>query len=353
MSSRSRSKGRAGNIRLDSGKFEQARLRVGLSPKELFLKAKIAEKTGYCAARGEKIRVATARQLAETLGIDDLTDLMASEEVVLENDFGLPAEWEAVNSETDWISSSNGLQYRVYRLSHRKLPNETARGKLFDLDNVAFERAGQFRDALVIRHAQVCRALNPSGYFLVNQAVVESGDKRFLWVVDTWPAGESLSLLQQQDRIATQRIPSIMLHVACALHELHQHNIVLRDLRPETIFYDIETDRLSIVDCELAKLLDGSPTVVLGELVESPYRAPECIGHKIDQTVDLYSWTQLLLYLWTGREPSMEAEPEALATIGLPPTLLPLAQSCLSTDFRNRPESFTVLMPKIKKWVKR
>ena len=44
---------KAGLIRLDSAKFEEASLRVGLSLLELFKKADIGQKAGYKIARGD------------------------------------------------------------------------------------------------------------------------------------------------------------------------------------------------------------------------------------------------------------------------------------------------------------
>jgi len=338
-----------GSLQLDPAKLQHARLRAGLTSKQLFGRADISDRTGYSAARGEGISMSTAQSLAQALGIADVNELLADAGAVfLPQGSGPPPEWEPTRSLTSWISSANGLQYRVYRLEHKKLSGELARAKKFDLDNVACDAAGEMRDVLLTRHPQVCRKLVPSGYFPVNQSVSESGDDRYLWVIDSWPSGKSLSELQESEVIASPAVPAIMVSLAEALSQLHASDIVLRDLHPDTIYYDLETGQLTIVDLELAKLLDGSPTVVHGELTHNPFRAPECVGHKIDHTADIYSWAQMLSYLVTGRMP---ATSETLSdAINLPPKLLALWQTCLADSYRDRPQSFEKLIPTVKRW---
>ena len=339
--------GRGGYLRLDSVKLERARLRVGFSAKALFRKANITEKTGYKAARGDRILTETAVQLSKALGITDVTELLCDHGAVsLEQGSGLPTEWEPLHSLTPWISSANGLQYRVYQLKHRKLPGELARAKQFDLDNMACDQAGTMRDVLLTRHAQVCRKLLTNCYFPVNQSVSESGNSRFLWVIDSWPSGESLSALMESKPIPLAVIPALLVSLAEALTQLHAEDIVLRDLHPDTIYYELQTGQLTILDLELAKLLDGSPTVVHGELTENPFRAPECVGHIIDHTADIFSWGQMLGWLVTGKTPNDDPPSD----IGLPPKLLTLWRACLADSYRERPQSFAKLTAAVKRW---
>ena len=342
--------GRGGYLRLDPAQFEQARLRAGLSAKELFLAANVSEKTGYSAAKGNKIRTATARVLAKTLGISDLNELLfdgqhVESDVGTEaNSTGLPAAWEIDESISPWITATNGLQYRVYRLKHQHLPEEMARGKCFDLDNMACEQAGESRDFLLVRHAQICRALASSSFFPTNQSV--DIQEKLCWVIDSWPCGESLSALRKTNSIPASAVPPIMTALATALGELHACQIVLRDLHPDIVFYELQTGQLTILDLELAKLLDGSPTVVHGELTENPFRAPECVGHIIDHTADIFSWGQMLGWLVTGKTPN-DGPP---SDIGLPPKLLTLWRACLADSYRERPQSFTELTAAVKRW---
>jgi serine/threonine protein kinase len=209
---------------------------------------------------------------------------------------------------------------------------------------MACAQAGELRDVLLVRHAQVCRALTGSSFFPANQSVDIT--EKFCWVIDSWPSGETLTTLMATLSISPTVIPAIMLSLATALSELHAEDIVLRDLHPDTIYYDLETGRLSVVDFELAKLLDGSPTVVHGELQLNPFRAPECVGHKIDHTADIFSWGQLLGWLVTGKTPG-EVLP---SDIRLPPKLLALWRACLADSFRERPPSFAKLIPAVKRW---
>jgi len=345
------SKQKSGLVRFDVEKFEQARLRAGFSSKQLFRHARIAEKTGYGAARGEECRVATAMQLVKALGVEQLNELLANGEqtdtpVETKATAGLPAAWEIVDSISPWITAANGLQYRVYRLQHRHLPDELARGKCFDLDNMAYEQAGELRDVLLVRHAQVCRVLASSSFFPTNQSVDIS--KKLCWVIDSWPRGESLTTHMTAGVIPESTIPAIMISLATALRELHVHEMVLRDLHPDIIYYEIDSGQLTIVDLELAKLLDGSPTVVHGQLKENSFRAPECVGHKFDHTADVFSWGQILRFLVSGHTPTSGKSPTE--DIALPPQLFALWQSCLADSYRERPQSFADLILAVKRW---
>lgn len=344
----------SGHVRFDVEKFKRARLARGMSPTELFAKANVTGKTGYNAANGKKVRVGTAAVLARAMGFEDLNDLLQGQETsfdALPHDaLGLPNEWIRSRPVSPSMTASNGLQFRVYELQHSTLPDELARGKCFDLGNVASRKEAELRENLLVRHPRVCRVLAPTNYFPINQSVAHTASGSHLWVIDTWPKGTSLSQLATPSGIAIDKLPKIMRHVARALAILHAQGIVLRDLKPDSVYYDLATDRLTVVDCELAKLHDGSPTVVDGELLENPFRAPECIGHKIDATADLYSWAQLLTFAATGQVPPATGDASIISVLNMPKQLKTLAESCLQDSYRLRPESIERLIPNLDAW---
>ena len=54
-----------------------------------------------------------------------------------------------------------------------------------------------------------------------------------------------------------------------------------------------------LTDFELAKLLDGNPTVA-GRWPDDEYRAPEIGEEGIDERADLYSWGRILVRAIAG-----------------------------------------------------
>ena len=336
---------RPGNVRFRAESLQLAMNEGTVSRKELARRSGISEKTLSRIFQGAHCQAETARRISEALGTDPkkLLELGPSNASSMDTNDRWPADWDELEKVTGWTTASNGLQYRTYKLKHKRFANEFARGKRYDLDNVQHDLVDEFQQHLLTRHAEVCRRLARSHFFPVNQENHRLGD-HFV-VIDSWPDGTSLTNLQEQARAKVAAIAGIL---SDAIAELHRHDIVLRDLHPDRIFFDPETNSLTIVDLELSKLMDGTPTVAPHELVPNPYRAPECkLGHKFDNTVDFYSWAKLLLFVATG---SPEASLGELKKLGLPRKLDTFVANCLSDSYRKRPTSFASYSRALKSW---
>jgi|GEM_PF-5699598 len=307
--------------------------------RELSVQCGCSEKTVYRAARGEEVLIKTARKIVKALRGYDMTELLL-DDLPARNGApdvasGPPPEWKIVETVSPWLTLSNQIQYRVFRLQHRSIPNEFARAKCYDLDNVSFETHEAATSHLLTRHAQICRTLAPSDYFPINQSVSTNEDEKHAWVIDTWPPGTCLS--KQQTSIDKGSVVSVAKHLATALSEAHRHEIIVRDLHPDSVYFDAAIQRLTILDLELAKLSDGSPTVANGELIENRYRAPECAGPKFDHTVDIYSWARVVCFLLTG-------DPNEFPTTSVPAAILGMLQAAQSKSYRKRPGSFNDIL---------
>jgi serine/threonine protein kinase len=103
-----------------------------------------------------------------------------------------------------------------------------------------------------------------------------------------------MSLVQCVD-VATQ--------LASALAELHQRNLVHRDVRPSNVRLTPE-GQVKLVDFGLARWVPGldEPGKPLGTL---PYMAPEQVHHadKVDIRADLYGLGGTLYWCLTGQPP--------------------------------------------------
>jgi serine/threonine-protein kinase len=124
------------------------------------------------------------------------------------------------------------------------------------------------------------------------------------WVVDEWVDGETVAERLDEGELAPGETARILTELAPALHCLYEYGIVRRDLSPDDILLREGDNAVVLTDLELAKVLEGRPTVAPADWWErdNPLRAPE-IGSPddTDARVDLYSWGRLFLRLLGGR----------------------------------------------------
>jgi serine/threonine protein kinase len=132
---------------------------------------------------------------------------------------------------------------------------------------------------------------------------------------------------------------------------LHSHNVVLRELNPGCILIASETAQPVITDLEMAKLLDGAPTVRNGSWPMSPFRAPEVDSGQATPAADLFSWAAVLLNVATGREPRVTSIKEAIAEAELPDAVTDVVKKCLSSAPSRRLQDCESVRKAISKWI--
>lgn len=141
------------------------------------------------------------------------------------------------------------------------------------------------------------------------------------------PYGNGYGLVMEDDggislqQYAQQRPPDLttILHIALQLagilHELHQHRVIHKDLKPANILIHPGTQHIKLIDFSVASLLPKeiqeiqSPSTLEGTLA---YMAPEQTGRMnrgIDYRADFYALGVTLYQLLTGQLPFTSDDP--------------------------------------------
>lgn len=100
--------------------------------------------------------------------------------------------------------------------------------------------------------------------------------------------------------------------VLSALHILHSHGIIHRDVKPENVMVNEINGRVALIDLNASRILSGAKrdTVIMGTVGFLP---PEQLGlTESDERTDIYSVGVLLNVMMTGKLPT-EKGPEGKA----------------------------------------
>ena len=257
-------------------------------------------------------------------------------------------EWSVEQALTGWITASNQLQFQVCRLQHQHL-RRCARGKRYELRAMSTEEQQRCR-ALFIRHAEVCGVIGSHPHVIRNITTCESPQKEAWWVIDEWIDGVSLAETLRETRLTRSSAFMLAKQIAEGLHALHQADIVRRELSPQSILLGREGSHAVLTEFELAKLLDGSPTVSRDEWPTDPYRAPEASSNDVDLRADIYSWGRLVLHLLLGTLPLEGQELAAMRKAHLSFDAEKLLLKCVSVSRRSRPKGFADVIEALGSW---
>ena len=122
--------------------------------------------------------------------------------------------------------------------------------------------------------------------------------------------GESLAVKLKSGPLPVKDATSIVLQIAEALEEAHEHGVVHRDLKPGNVMITVK-GQAKVLDFGLAKVLtsrDDAATLSLTEtrgILGTPlYMSPEqALGKAVDARTDLWSLGVVYYELLTGRPP--------------------------------------------------
>jgi serine/threonine protein kinase len=195
------------------------------------------------------------------------------------------------------------------------------------------------------------------------------------YLVLEYLAGESLrALLERCGRLPLARATDIVVQACRGVGAAHKAGIVHRDLNPQNIFVcrrDEGTDLVKVLDFGIAKLESSRSTETrTGTILGTPaYLAPEqARGEKnVDQRADVYGLGAVLYEMLAGEKPhpgeshnatlhhicTQPALPLDSERLGLPPALVDVVMSTLSSDPSGRPGSTDELAHKLVLWAKR
>ena len=288
----------------------------------------------------------TGLQIA--FNLDSIDELLPKEDLPKTSELGRVHEWLLEDSLSDWITASNHLQFRIWKLKHEHL-SKFARGKCYELQGMASAERERCRASL-LRHAEVCTRIGRHPNIINNLTTCEAPSVDRWWVIDEWVDGMTLADWMQDCPRSLPSSKNILLQIAEALNTFHSHEIIRRELSPKQVLVQLESGGVVLTEFELAKLLDGSPTVSKSEWSVDPYRAPEATTDDIGRQADLYSWGRIAIQLLLGELPEKGLEPKRIKTSELPTQMQKLLLSCVSVSWRLRPSGFGEVLKVMNSW---
>ena len=289
---------------------------------------------------GHKIRVA--------LKVENIEDLLKKRDEKQESKARIH-EWILEQALTKKrVTASNQLQFRIWKLKHEHL-SKFARGKCYDLEGMATAERERCRDSL-LRHAEVCTLLGTHAHIINNLTTCEAPSRDRWWVIDEWVEGSALSELFDTSDFPMPEMQKVIRQIAEGLNAFHSHEIVRRELSPQTILIRQGNGDVVLTEFELAKLLDGSPTVSNSDWPVDPYRAPEATTDEIGRQADIYSWGRIATELLVGELPEKGAEHKQVVAAKLPKKVEAMLLKCVAVNWRSRPKSFDAILKVLDSW---
>jgi len=202
----------------------------------------------------------------------------------------------------------SGSRTAVYRAVQPNLQHPVVL-KVLRRDYPTFNELVQFRNQYTI-----AKNLNLPG--IVQPLALEAVGGGYALVMEDW-GGVALGQYMRQ-ALDIADVLTIALQLADILHNLGQHRVVHKDLKPANILIHPETQQVKLIDFSIASLLPRetqeiqNPNGLEGTLA---YLSPEQTGRMnrgIDYRSDFYSLGVTLFELLTGQLPFQSADPMEL-----------------------------------------
>lgn len=344
--------------RADPIKLKRLRVQYGLNLEQFCGKSGLDKATARKLSRGIPVTLTTLSIAAKVFGITDHLELLHPDELVA---LGVdPAvtvsgetvqEWLVEAHLTAWEKTANGLQYHLARLRHRFLPSRLARGKCYELRHLAVAERQRLEGQLR-RHAEVCERVgrHPNVAENITATFVENGG--LWWVLDRFEEGTTLAERLVEGPLEGTSLKTVMTGIAVGLDALHREKIIRRELSPRFVLLRKKDLTPVLTDFELAKLLDGVPTVSpAGGWPDDPYLAVEVVSRgTVDGRADLYSWGRVFVHCLLGRLPEPGADADAVRNSTLPAAVRAVSIACLALAKSDRPASVADVLKALKKW---
>ncbi|MGG6295570.1 ATP-binding protein [Leptolyngbya sp. AN02str] len=179
--------------------------------------------------------------------------------------------------------------------------------KVLQREYPSFGELVQFRNQYTIaKHLSIPGIIQPLG--------LEPLGKGYALVMEDW-GGIDLGHYLQRHSPTLEEVLAIAIQLADILHDLAQHRVVHKDIKPSNILIHPETKQVKLIDFSLASLLPKetqeiqSPNTLEGTL---SYLAPEQTGRMnrgVDYRADFYALGVTLYQLFTGVLPFTTDDP--------------------------------------------
>ena len=212
-----------------------------------------------------------------------------------------------------------------------------------------------------LREARTAASLSHPNVVQIH-AVEEHGDLVFF--VMTFVDGETLGARVRRDGpMRATDLMRVTQEVAWALTQAHARGVIHRDVKPENVLIDRESDRAMVTDFGIARVIEAGDTPPSGPIRGTPqYMSPEqASGGPVDLRSDLYSLGATAFFAATGRPPFeatsvtghlVKLANERAPKLGplaprLPTRFANLVDRCLARDPEARPLSADELASEI------
>ena len=166
------------------------------------------------------------------------------------------------------------------------------------------------------REYGITNSLNLTGVVKVYD-IIETGDHRWLIVVEDFEA-QSLKQIIQNQQLTLDEFLFVAIKVTQILGEVHQRNVIHKDINPSNIVWNQKTNVIKIIDFGISTKLSRetttfrNPNQLEGTLA---YISPEQTGRmnrEIDYRSDFYSLGVTFYELLVGQLPFETTEPVEL-----------------------------------------
>jgi serine/threonine protein kinase len=343
-------------VYLDPTFLDRERIRAGKGAKDYADDVGIDYRTLRDILDGGGVIPSTAKEVADRFR-KDVLELLAPWDPRYEPQPGtvnswLPlADWKPKGVLEPGRAASNGLYYIVCKMQHQHTVGKEGRGKQYHLFWLQQKARTDIHHQLT-RHADTCARVGIHPNVAVNLTSTPVANGEGWWVIDDWVGEKSLAEHLRAAPWPTEHLPRLLLEIALGLDALHRADVVFRELAPSRILISEKDGRAVLTDFELAKLLDGSPSVS-DEWPEDPFRAPEVDGGTTTVQADLYSLAQVAAASVAGKEFQVARTVEILKTAGMPKRLHRLIVDCSEPIPNNRPDDLSSVIAELARWAKR
>lgn len=156
-------------------------------------------------------------------------------------------------------------------------------------------------------------------------------------VMDYFPGGELFDLLERERCINESHCQMLAAEIICAFDNIHAHDIVYRNLKPESVLLDAH-GHIALTDFGMCKQIKNSFELIteVPENITQEYLAPEMVLHEpYGKAVDWWSLGVLVFELLTGYPPFHSIDDEELFSQILRSSIKFPIGSCISDEAKD------------------